>query len=55
MYLILTGYEISDGKITALDGKGTAKGSGFDFIEYNGMGEFDFLNRVRDAGQKEDT
>jgi hypothetical protein len=49
MYLIVTGYEISDGKITALDGKGAAKGSGFDFIEYNGMGEFEFLNQVRDA------
>jgi hypothetical protein len=49
MYLIVTGYEISADKIIALDGQGTAKGSGFDFINYDGMNEFEFLNHVRDT------
>ena len=53
VYLILTAYEIQAGKITALDGKGSNKGSGFDFVNYNGMDEFPFLNAVRDSLREE--
>jgi len=49
MYLILTAYEILNGKITALDGKGGNPLAGFDFEKYNGMSEFEFLNQVRDS------
>jgi hypothetical protein len=49
MYLIITAYEILDGKIFALDGKGRSPLAGFDFEKYNGMNEFEFLNQVRDS------
>lgn len=45
-YLILTAYEIADGKITALDGRGKSKGGGFAFTEYNGAEEQQFLNEL---------
>lgn len=48
-YNIITAYEILNGKITALDGKGKAKGSGFKFSEYNGVDEQQFMNELQIA------
>lgn len=48
-YYIITAYEISNGKITALDGKGKAEGSGFKFSKYNGTDEQQFINELRNA------
>ncbi len=46
-YCIVTGYEISSGKITALDGKGSSKQSGFKFSEYDGFEEKQFMDELQ--------
>jgi hypothetical protein len=46
-YTILTGYEIYEGKVTALDGKGRSKSAGFDFSKYDGYDEKQFMNELQ--------
>jgi hypothetical protein len=46
-YYIITGYGISNGKITALDGKGHSKQSGFGFNDYNGFEEKQFMDELQ--------
>jgi hypothetical protein len=48
-YYIVTAYEISDGKITALDGRGRSKVSGFKFSEYDGIDEQQFISELKNA------
>ena len=48
-YRILTAYEIVNGKIIALDGKGTSKGAGFNFSKYDGFAEQQFMDELQIA------
>jgi hypothetical protein len=48
-YRILTAYEIANGKIIALDGKGTSKGAGFNFSKYDGLDERQFMDEIQVA------
>ncbi|MGE3467670.1 MAG: hypothetical protein AB7J13_12135 [Pyrinomonadaceae bacterium] len=46
---IKTAYEIADGKIRALDGRGKSKSSGYKFTKYDGIGENHLLQKLRKA------
>lgn len=49
VYNILTAYEMSNGKITPLDGRGKSKASGFEFGKYEEIDEQRFLNELKFA------
>jgi hypothetical protein len=49
VYRIITAYEVSYGKVTALDGKRKDRKSGFVFSQYDGVEERQFMNELHDT------